>query len=247
MHFTLFYTFIITISLTCPYLTVKGDNSCAVLKQRLQSTAVSIVIKNKGFHRELETTVELQLGSAFKDVRLLLLHTWPSGVYVDPYQLAFLSDAVDWQILVDSAIDLEVPAHKTSGFVTYVYPAFSEQILGVLNISIPIHGRYHQPSFHGETFESITIEPPKLLLRTEKCSQLDDLESHTATEAPCTADNTSMCLWIQVQQKQRPGDVILRLPVGNGSLVRPVCGVTLAVTMICCWALSKYMWKQRIV
>uniref|UniRef100_A0A3Q2Y736 Phosphatidylinositol-glycan biosynthesis class X protein n=1 Tax=Hippocampus comes TaxID=109280 RepID=A0A3Q2Y736_HIPCM len=206
------------------------------------STAVSIVIKNKGFHMELETTVELQLGSAFKDVRLLLLHTWPSGVYVDPYQLAFLSDAVDWQILVDSAIDLEVPAHKTSGFVAYVYPAFSEQTPGVLNISIPIHGRYHQPSFDGETFESIAIEPPKLLLRTEKCSQLADLEPHTATEAPCTADNTSMCLWIQ-----RPGDVILRFPVGDGSLVTPVCGVTLAVTMICCWVLSKYMWKQRIV
>lgn len=73
------------------------------------------------------------------------------------------------QILVDSAIDLEVPAHKTSGFVAYVYPAFNEQIPSVLNISIPIHGRYHQPSFHGETFESIAIEPPKLLLRTEKC------------------------------------------------------------------------------
>ncbi|XP_061635651.1 phosphatidylinositol-glycan biosynthesis class X protein isoform X2 [Phyllopteryx taeniolatus] len=245
MHFTLFNPSIFTFLLTC-YLTVRGDDTCGALKQWLQSTAVSLEIKNNGFHREVETTVELQPG-AFRDVRLLLLHRWPSGVYVDPYQLAFLSDAVDWQILVDSTIDLEVPAHKTSGFLTYVYPAFGEQTPGMLKVSIPIHGRYHQPSFVGETLQSIAIRPPQLLLRTEKCSQLDDLEPHTATEAPCTADNTSMCLWIQVQQKQRPADETLRLPVGDGSLVMPVCGMTLAVTMICCLVLSKYMWKHQIV
>ncbi|XP_077440403.1 phosphatidylinositol-glycan biosynthesis class X protein [Vanacampus margaritifer] len=245
MYFTLFYPSVLTILLTCHYLTVKGENSCATLKQWLQSTAISLEIKNKGFHREVETTVELQPG-AFRDVRVLLLHTWPSGVYVDPYQLAFLSDTVDWQILVDSAIDLEVPAHKTSGFVAYVYPAFSEQTPGMLKVRIPIHGRYHQPSFGGETFESIAIKPPKLLLRTEECSQLDDLEPHMVREAPCNADNTSMCLWIQVQY-ERPGDETLRLPVGDGSLVTPVCAVTLAVTMICCLTLSKYIWKHRIV
>ncbi|XP_077391583.1 phosphatidylinositol-glycan biosynthesis class X protein [Festucalex cinctus] len=246
MYLTLSYQSVLTILLTCHYLTVKGENSCAARKQWLQSTAISQQIKNKGFHREVETTVEVQPGAS-REVRVLLLHTWPSGVYVDPYQLAFLSDAVDWQILVDSAIDLEMPAHKASGFVTYVYPAFSEQNPGMLKVRIPIHVRYHQPSFGGETFQSIAIEPPKLLLRTEECSQLDYSEPHTVTEAPCNADNTSMCLWIQVQHKQRPSDETLRLPVGDGSLVAPVCAATLAVTMICCLVLSKYMWKHRIV
>ncbi|XP_049581543.1 phosphatidylinositol-glycan biosynthesis class X protein [Syngnathus scovelli] len=246
MHLTLFYHSFLTILLTCRHLTVKAENSCAALKQLLQSTTVSLEIKNKGFHREAETTIELQPGGAFEDVRVLLLHAWPSGVYVDPYQLALLGDAVNWQILVDSAIDLEMPAHKTLGFVTYVYPAFSEQTPSVLKVSIPIHGRYHQPSFTGETFSSVVIELPKLLLRMEKCS-LADLEPHTATEAPCNADNTSMCLWFQVQHQQSPRDKTLHLPVGDGSLVTPVCGLTLAVTMICCLALSKYTWKYRIV
>nr|XP_061790671.1 phosphatidylinositol-glycan biosynthesis class X protein-like [Nerophis lumbriciformis] len=224
----------------------RGENNCSALMQLLQSTGVSLEIKNKGFHREVETTVELWPG-AFRDVRVLLLYSWPRGIYVDPYQLAFLSDAVNWQILVDSTIDLEVPAHKASTFVTYVYPSFSEETPDKLKVSIPIHGRYHQPSFVGKTVESIAIEPPKLLVRTEECLQLGNLEPHMATRAPCSADNASRCLWVQVQHKQWPGAQTLLLPVGDGSLVVPVCGVTMVVTMICCLLLSKYMWKHRIL
>ncbi|XP_077464264.1 phosphatidylinositol-glycan biosynthesis class X protein [Stigmatopora argus] len=245
MHFTRLYATIWGILLTC-YSIVKGENNCGSLKTLLQSSVVSLKIKNNGFHREVESTVELQPG-AFRDVQVLLVYNWPKGVYVDPYQLAFLSDAVDWQILVDSAIDLELPAHKASSVVTYVYPSFREENPGKLQVSIPVHGRYHQPTFVGETWESIVIEPPKLLLRSENCWQLGDLEPYTTTEAPCSADNASGCLWVQVQDWQSPGSQTFRLPVGDGSLVAPVCGVTLAVTMICCLLLSKYTWKHRIV
>lgn len=72
------------------------------------------------------------------------------------------------QMLIDSAIDLELPAHKTQGFVTYVYP-FPEGPTPRINVTIPIHGRYHQPSFEGKTFTSVHIEPPDLLLRSAKC------------------------------------------------------------------------------
>ena len=72
-----------------------------------------------------------------------------------------------WKILLDAAIDLEVPAHKTSGFITYVYPTGPTPRL--LKVTIPIHGRYHEPSFDGKTFTPVDIEPPELLLRTEKC------------------------------------------------------------------------------
>lgn len=75
------------------------------------------------------------------------------------------------KILIDSAIDLEVPAHKTEGFVTYVYPALDGPTPR-LKVTIPIHGRYHKPSYDGLTFTSVEIEHPELLLRTEKCKQL---------------------------------------------------------------------------
>ncbi|KAI3368329.1 hypothetical protein L3Q82_008036 [Scortum barcoo] len=217
----------------------KNDNHCGRLKQLLESSSVSVEIIKKGFHREVVTTVELS-PDLLSDVIVLLVHRWPRGVYVDPYQLASLSDQSHWQILLDSAIDLEVPAHKTSGFVTYVYPTPDGPTSRLLKVTIPIHGRYHEPSLDGKTFTSVNIQPPELLLHTEKCTKLNNLEPHPVVDAPCSPDNSNTCPWEQ-------GTVALQVPVGDGSLMPPVCGGTLLVTMICCAALSKYMWKHRII
>lgn len=247
MYFVLFS--VLACLLTCHCFIEKGEkneNHCGFLKQWLETATVSVEIGKKGFHREVVTTVELS-PDVLSDVRVLLVHRWPSGVYVDPYQLASLSDHSDWQILLDSAIDLEVPAHKTSGFVTYVYPTLNDRIPRLLKVTVPIHGRYHEPSFVGKTFTSVEIESPELLLRTEKCTQLNNSESHTVVNAPCTADNSSTCLWVKTQRQQGRGHMSLQFPVGDGSLVTPVCGGTLLVTMICCAALSKFMWKHRII
>lgn len=224
----------------------KNENHCGLLKQWFGSSLVSMEIIKKGFHREVVTTVELS-PNVLSGVRVLLVHRWPSGVYVDPYQLASLSDQSDWQILLDSAIDLEVPAHKTVGFITYVYPTLDGPTPRLLKVTIPIHGRYHEPSFDGKTFTSVHIEPPELLLRTEKCMQLNNVEPHTVVKAPCTPDNSTTCQWVKLQPQQDRGSVGLQFPVGDGSLVTPVCGGTLLVTVLCCVALSRYMWKHRIV
>ncbi len=63
-----------------------------------------------------------------------------------------------------------MPAHKASGFVSYVYPNPDGPTPALLKVTLPIHGRYHEPSFDGKTFISVDIEPPELLLRTEKCT-----------------------------------------------------------------------------
>ncbi|XP_044054252.1 phosphatidylinositol-glycan biosynthesis class X protein [Siniperca chuatsi] len=224
----------------------KNENHCGLLKQCLESSLVSVEINKKGFHREVVTTVVLS-PDVLSGLRVLLVHRWPRGVYVDPYQLASLSDQTDWQILLDSSIDLEVPAHKTSGFVTYVYPTPDGPTPRLLKVAIPIHGRYHEPSFDGKTFTSVDIEPPELLLRTEKCTQLNNLDPHTVVDAPCTHDNSSTCPWVKLQHQQDQGPMGFQFPVGDGSLVTPVCGGTLLVTMICCGTLSKYMWKHRLI
>ncbi|XP_073332332.1 phosphatidylinositol-glycan biosynthesis class X protein [Pagrus major] len=247
MYFVLFSVLAFISRCHCLIETVEeNDNHCGLLKQLLVSSPLSVEINKKGLHREVVTTVELSPGE-LSGVRVLLLHRWPRGVFVDPYQLASLRDQSDWQILLDSAIDLEVPAHKTSGFVTYVYPTPDGQAPRLLKVTIPIHGRYHEPSFDGKTYTSVDIEPPELLLRTEKCTQLKNLEPHTVVDAPCTPDNSSTCSWVKLQHQQAQGPVSLQFPVGDGSLVTPVCGGTLLVTMICCAALSKYMWKHRII
>uniref|UniRef100_A0A3Q0RWS7 Phosphatidylinositol-glycan biosynthesis class X protein n=1 Tax=Amphilophus citrinellus TaxID=61819 RepID=A0A3Q0RWS7_AMPCI len=221
-------------------------NHCDILRQWLDPSPVSVEVNKKGFHREVTTTVKFR-SEELNGVRVLLVHRWPRGVYIDPYQLASLSEQSDWQILLDSAIDLEVPAHKALEFVTYVYPSSTGPIPRLLKVTIPIHGRYHKPSFDGEMFTSVDIEVPELLLRTEKCTQLDGLEPHTAVDAPCTVSNSSTCSWVKIKPQQELSPVSFQLPVGDGSLVTPVCGATLLVTMICCVTLSKYMWKHQII
>lgn len=246
MHFILLFVF--SCLLTCHCLVEKDENQdhCDVLKQWLQSSSVSVELSKKGFHREVITTVELK-SDVESDVRVLLVHRWPRGVYVDPYQLASLSDQRDWKILLDSAIDLELPAHKASGFVTYVYPSHIGPTPRSLKVTIPVHGRYHEPSFAGETFTSVDIEAPELLLQTVKCTQLNTLQPHTAVDAPCTVSNSSTCRWVKIQHQQEFSPLRFQFPVGDASLVAPVCGGTLLVTMMCCAALSRYMWKHRII
>ncbi|XP_059196922.1 phosphatidylinositol-glycan biosynthesis class X protein [Centropristis striata] len=223
----------------------KNENHCDLLKRQLESSLVSVEIIKKGFHRELVTSVQLS-PDVLSGLRVLLVHQWPRGVYVDPYQLASLRQQMDWQILLDSAIDLELPAHKTTGFVSYVFPA-DGPTPRTLKVTIPVHSRYHEPSAAGETFTSIHIEAPELLLRTEQCRQFDSLSRHTVVDAPCTADNSSSCQWVKLQPQQERVPLSVQVPVGDGSLVAPVCAGTLLVTMLCCVSLSRHMWKHRTI
>lgn len=47
--------------------------------------------------REVVTTVKLS-PDVVSGVRVMLLHRWPSSVYLDPYQLTSLGDQSEWQV-----------------------------------------------------------------------------------------------------------------------------------------------------
>ncbi|XP_056133429.1 phosphatidylinositol-glycan biosynthesis class X protein [Lampris incognitus] len=242
------FLFIITLTYfsTCHCWAKKDerhDSICGLPKQLLESSSISLEINKKGFHRELVTTVEFSpdVPSALK---VLLVHRFPSGIYVDPYQLTSMSEHSLLQILLDSTIDLEMPAHKTMGFVALVYPTLDEKNPRLLKVTVPVHGRYHEPSVDGKMFASVTLEPPDLLLRANMCAQLYHSESHTIVDAPCTVDNLSMCQWIKIQPQQEQSHVSVQIPVGDRSLVTFVCTGTLLITMMCCVALSKIIWKH---
>ncbi|XP_029683501.1 phosphatidylinositol-glycan biosynthesis class X protein isoform X2 [Takifugu rubripes] len=244
MYFLVFLLLFCLPSCQCLNEKEQSEDQCDLLKRSLESSSVLVEITKEGFHRQVETTIELSLGLS-TGIQVMLLYRWPRGVYLDPYQIASLRDQRKWQILIDSAIDLELPAHKTQGFVTYVYP-IPEGPTPRINVTIPIHGRYHQPSFEGKTSTSVHIEPPDLLLRSAKCTQFSIFEPDDVINAPCTPDNSSTCSWVKGHSQQVQDPVCLHFPVGDGLLLMPVCAGTLLVTMICCVLLSKYMWKHRI-
>ncbi|KAM9831344.1 phosphatidylinositol-glycan biosynthesis class X protein [Neosynchiropus ocellatus] len=222
------------------------EKGCKSLNLYVQSTSLSLLLKNKGFHREVETIVRFP-SDIYPGFKVLLVYRWPSGIYVDPYQLSTLNEQNNWQILLDSPVDLEAPAHLTTGFITHVYPDLSQQTSPLLRVSIPIHARYHKPSTDGSTFTTVDIGPPDLLVRAELCSHFENVEPHAIFNAPCAADSSSTCQWLKIRNQQHPPEhMSLRVPVGDGLLVTPVCVGTLLVTMICCAALSKVMWTHRI-
>ncbi|TSK53746.1 Serine/threonine-protein kinase PAK 2 [Bagarius yarrelli] len=152
-------------------------------------------LTKKGFHRDL--FYEVQHEPTSNPVKALLLHRLPNGVYMDQYQLADLREEMELQVLLNSALDLESPAHVSPTFSALVFLSPPEP----LQAAVPVHGRYHKSSRSGG-WERVIIEPPRLLLRLEHCNTVDPGPSHRVVEAPCTIQNQSLCSWLEIRGLQ---------------------------------------------
>ncbi|XP_067086795.1 phosphatidylinositol-glycan biosynthesis class X protein isoform X1 [Osmerus mordax] len=232
--------------LICVYLnffygsTKSDENNCGLSRQVLKHAFVSMNIKKSGFHRELVTTVEFS-PEAPNRLRILLSYRFPSGLYIDPYQLAPQKEDQDLQVLLNSAIDVETPAHMSAGFTALVYMSLVGK---KLKFPILIHGRYHKPSLTEENFQFVQIELPKLMFKADNCIPVHLLPPHNVVDAPCTAVNISMCQWLNIQNLQEHRHVTLEMPLGDESVVNPVCAGTLLVTLLCCVVLSRRILKN---
>ncbi|KAJ8395002.1 hypothetical protein AAFF_G00039530 [Aldrovandia affinis] len=216
---------------------------CDLSEQCLESLTVSRDIWKTGFHRELVTTVGCGPRCP-EQLQVLVVQNLPRGVYVDPYQLASLQQDTGLQVLLDSEVDLEAPAYESLGFSIFVYPTHDPENLRRLQAVVPIHGRYHRPSGSRQGQEQIEIVPPRLLLRADGCQQLLPIAPHVLVDAPCTGHNLSLCKWMEIWLPQDQGHVSLELPVGDQSLVVPVCAGTLLVTLLCCVLIARAIWRH---
>ncbi|MCI4383415.1 hypothetical protein PGIGA_G00026230 [Pangasianodon gigas] len=113
-----------------------------------------------------------------------------------------------------------------------------------LQAAVPVHGRYHKASSSGG-WERVIIEPPRLLLRSEHCDTVDPGLPHRVVDAPCTSQNQSLCSWLEIHGLQVP-NMSLELPVGDSSLIIPVCAVTSLVSLLCSAFLFRAVWKHGI-
>ncbi|KAI5626575.1 phosphatidylinositol-glycan biosynthesis class X protein precursor [Silurus asotus] len=214
------------------------DGGCAFAPSWLDSVVMSMKITKQGFHRDLVYEVRHEPRS--RPVKALLLHRLPSGVYMDQYQLADLREEMGLQVLLDSSLDLESPAHISSAFSALVFLSPPEP----LQAAVPVHGRYHRASSSGG-WEHVIIDPPKLLLRPEHCDTVDPGLPHRLVDAPCTIHNQSLCSWLEIHGLQ-VSKVSLELPVGDSSLTIPVCAVTTLVSLLCSAFLFRAIWKRGI-
>ncbi|KAJ8278074.1 hypothetical protein GJAV_G00083530 [Gymnothorax javanicus] len=175
------------------------EDYCDLSGKWLEYLKMTRDIWKMGFHRDMVTALELGPRSPEK-LHALLMQRLPSGVYVDPYQLASLRQDRGLQVLLDTEVDLEAPAYSSSGLSMFVYPTRNQRHPHEFLAVVPIHGRYHRPSGCG--WEKIELEPPQLFLRADDCAIPVSIAPKVVIDAPCNGYNRSMCKWTEIKLLQ---------------------------------------------
>uniref|UniRef100_A0A803JTN4 Phosphatidylinositol-glycan biosynthesis class X protein n=3 Tax=Xenopus tropicalis TaxID=8364 RepID=A0A803JTN4_XENTR len=190
-------------------------------------------ILNKGYHRDLETSVVVQ-GPAelVKHCRVLIQEHIPSGLYLDPYQLSSLRHHNLTEVLLLTPVDVEAPEYLSRGHTALVYTKPDPSCAHCYTSTVPLHIRYHRPASQTDKV-SITLQNPKLLLNCGQDFPPTSCSPHSVTEAPCDLKDKELCQWLDLPYTADPNALNLEVPVGLAEDGPIVCAVTLIVTLIC--------------
>uniref|UniRef100_A0A8C0AFJ1 Phosphatidylinositol-glycan biosynthesis class X protein n=1 Tax=Bos mutus grunniens TaxID=30521 RepID=A0A8C0AFJ1_BOSMU len=118
-----------------------------------------------GFHRDLLTKVKF--GESIEDLqtcRLLIKQYIPTGLFVDPYELASLRERnITEAVMVSENFNIEAPNYLSKESEVLIYARQDSQCIDCFQAFLPVHYRYHQPHIKdGETF--IVVHNPDLLM-----------------------------------------------------------------------------------
>ncbi|XP_071949213.1 phosphatidylinositol-glycan biosynthesis class X protein-like [Antedon mediterranea] len=186
---------------------------------------VSRLIQQRGFHRNVTTTVRLNMMDNISSnftCHILMIDHIPSGAFVDPDQLKNRIDFGGPQVVILDEIDIEKPEYMSEeisiiSFQTFKSLSSSTSCQINLTISFPLHLRYHRPSNESTiNFANVTIHPPDTFIR---CIP-DDTDSSNINQdcklilAPCSYTKTKLCHWQSIR-KNEGMSIILQVPVGQ--------------------------------
>ncbi|KAH9519795.1 hypothetical protein Btru_070933 [Bulinus truncatus] len=204
-----------------------------------------------GFHRDLVTTIvispNVRKSHSMPQCCILMVESLPPGVYADPYQLNSLKPFGGPQVVFDRPVNIEAAEFMSSSHELYIYLNVSEHSMEtssgntVINVSYPIHARYHRPSKDIDvTHVTVTLLHPTFY---SNCSQSDQVSHITA---PCDVSNTTFCHWMPLTYLSSSAPLTLQVPVGQESHKPLVIVVTLLVSITVSALLVKAMWTFRI-
>ncbi|XP_076063749.1 phosphatidylinositol glycan anchor biosynthesis class X [Oratosquilla oratoria] len=205
------------------------EGSCpTMLKTNVQ---VERRLLGKGFHRDLETTVYVSSPEDLSGCKILLKDILPSGAYADTNQLKFLKALGGPSFHIPQTVNVETPEHLSSKTFVYLFakpqPTLQDHLL--VNLTIPVHFRYHRAR-NGNIYPltvSITVPHPSVLLMCEEfvegCLPLLLLE-------PCPPDGRDSCEWLPLHSFSTTEAVAGQIPVGNTNLLDTVLLATTTVT-----------------
>ncbi|XP_077982928.1 GPI alpha-1,4-mannosyltransferase I, stabilizing subunit-like [Glandiceps talaboti] len=200
--------------------------------------------KNKGFHRDVITDIEVNLKSAPDTVfcEILQWQTLPSSIYIDTYQMKSRHQHNNTKVLIFEDIDTEKPSYLSPSHTIAVYSKLYNKGDDVLSSQtvLPIHLRYQQPSEIDDVqYTATTLPLPFLLLH---CKGDVNQDSNTTDcgalyETRCSVTDHKRCQWQLLTYNTEDGPLTFQVPIGNQQDTLVVTVVTMATTLFGCLVL----------
>ncbi|XP_057887626.1 phosphatidylinositol-glycan biosynthesis class X protein isoform X3 [Melospiza georgiana] len=164
-------------------------------------TSVTQELLKEGFHRDL--LVKVELGEDAGGCAVAAQVHLPSGIYVDPYELATLQQHnLTKAVLSPAAIDVEAPEYLAQAAVLLLFLEPESRCSRCFRGTVPVHARYHRPA-RGTHQAWVPLQSPQVLL----CCCHGQLSAQcwepAEVDTPCSSDTNSSCQWHTT--KHRPG------------------------------------------
>ncbi|XP_060521756.1 uncharacterized protein LOC132699196 [Cylas formicarius] len=168
-------------------------------------------IQGYGFHRVAKWLIEASLNKEqwVKSLCEIIFHlNLPPPLFVNPDEVADLKRLNKLDVVIDGAVDIEVPAHKATEHNVYVF--FNNSQIEKLPLSLPIHLRYQRAQITGG-FAKVSFPKPSLLTW---CPKSQHKICGKEVKAP-VLHMTSTKIWYNISYKALFDDIELYVPVGD--------------------------------
>ncbi|NXJ12851.1 PIGX protein, partial [Odontophorus gujanensis] len=209
---------------------------CAVsdVQAACRGSVVSQELLKEGFHRELLLKAELDAaGRGAGGCTVAARTRLPSGVYVDPYELASLQrHNVTKAVLIPDAVDVEAPEYSSTELTAVLYLQPDPHCSHCFRAVLPVHGRYQRPTGSGED-ALVALRGAEIVVCCCDEHLSPECWQPAEVEAPCLGNKDHLCQWYSTTHQPEDEELILQVPVGRTQHSFLVCVVTLLATVLC--------------
>jgi len=186
-------------------------------------TTISRKLEMTGFHRLLSYSVEIVHSGDWDDCTICIEELIPSGLYVNPDEIASLKHPNNISVYFNDLPDIEAPKSLSKAF-TAAFCSSLEPDSNLLSaeISVPLHLRYHSARSDGG-FDKARLKLPKAFIHCSSQPSCLDM----FPKFPCPGKESTKCLFQALNYKMNGKEIELEVPVGKMADFYLVFGVTI--------------------
>ncbi|XP_063696844.1 uncharacterized protein LOC134827902 [Culicoides brevitarsis] len=220
--------------------------SVVVSSEPTISSSLDFFVKNAGFHRELQYRLGFA-GFNRQPCEFILVQNLPAAIFVNTDQLNDLKRLKKIETYVPVYMDVEIPAIKSFHFQMYIFG----DVRKAVNISLPIHFRYQQPT--DMKFVRVEIHSPELYVRCESQEAQKSTKS-VEEEFPCRDSSNitdydkikeiDVCLWKPLEFINEPTTLSVLIPAGNIYSYKFVLPITIVISWLGCFYIIYIVLKK---